>query len=96
MTHDAGHRPAGSKNEISYYMNLSNKKDEAYLLVTSSKDLDRILRGYVVDFVDIGFWPIFNIADLSIVLGVMVLAYHLWDEDSDVPTLETSDNKLLS
>lgn len=44
--------------------------------------LDRILRGYVVDFVDIGFWPIFNIADLSIVLGVTVLAYYLWEEDS--------------
>jgi signal peptidase II len=44
--------------------------------------LDRILRGYVVDFVDIGFWPIFNIADLSIVMGVSVLAYYLWEEDS--------------
>jgi signal peptidase II len=44
--------------------------------------LDRVLRGYVVDFVDIGFWPIFNIADLSIVLGVGILAYYLWEEDS--------------
>jgi signal peptidase II len=43
--------------------------------------MDRILRGYVVDFVDIGFWPIFNIADLSIVLGVCILAYYLWEED---------------
>ena len=43
--------------------------------------VDRILRGYVVDFVDIGFWPIFNIADLSIVVGVTILAYHLWDEE---------------
>ena len=41
--------------------------------------LDRIVRGYVVDFVDVGFWPIFNIADVSIVLGVAILAYHLWD-----------------
>ncbi len=45
---------------------------------------DRILRGYVVDFVDIGFWPIFNIADASIVLGVAILAYHLWDEEDKV------------
>jgi signal peptidase II len=42
---------------------------------------DRILYGYVVDFVDIGFWPIFNLADLSIVVGVAILAYHLWDEE---------------
>ena len=44
--------------------------------------LDRILHGYVVDFVDIGFWPIFNIADLSIVIGVCILAYYLWEEDN--------------
>ncbi len=45
---------------------------------------DRILRGYVVDFVDIGFWPIFNIADLSIVVGVAILAYHLWDQENSM------------
>lgn len=43
--------------------------------------VDRITRGYVVDFVDIGFWPIFNLADISILLGVSVLAYFLWDEE---------------
>ena len=43
---------------------------------------DRIMRGgQVVDFVDIGFWPIFNLADLSIVCGVAILAYHFWDEE---------------
>jgi len=46
--------------------------------------LDRILRQYVVDFVDIGFWPIFNIADLSIVIGVTVLAYFLWEEENQL------------
>lgn len=43
--------------------------------------LDRIIHGYVVDFVDIGFWPIFNLADSAIVIGVTILAYLLWDED---------------
>lgn len=43
--------------------------------------LDRVTRGYVIDFVDIGFWPIFNVADLSIVLGVTILAYYLWNEE---------------
>lgn len=42
---------------------------------------DRLQYGYVVDFIDIGFWPIFNLADLSIVVGVAILAYHLWDEE---------------
>jgi signal peptidase II len=47
--------------------------------------LDRINHGFVVDFVDIGFWPIFNVADLSIVCGVVILAYFLWDEEEFGP-----------
>jgi len=42
---------------------------------------DRAQLGSVVDFVDIGFWPIFNIADISIMLGVTILAIWLWQED---------------
>ena len=44
--------------------------------------LDRFRFGHVVDFVDIGFWPIFNLADLSIVCGVAILAYLLWNEEN--------------
>jgi len=43
--------------------------------------LDRLHYGYVIDFIDIGFWPIFNLADISIVIGVVILAYRLWRED---------------
>lgn len=43
--------------------------------------LDRIRYGHVVDFVDIGFWPIFNVADMAIVTGVGILAYCLWRDD---------------
>lgn len=40
---------------------------------------DRIFNGgEVVDYIDIGFWPIFNIADISIVIGVVILAFWLW------------------
>ncbi len=40
--------------------------------------LDRITRGYVVDFFDVNFWPlhtwpVFNIADSAIVVGVTIL-----------------------
>ena len=34
---------------------------------------DRLLRGRVVDFVDFGWWPVFNFADLAIVAGVIIL-----------------------
>lgn len=43
--------------------------------------IDRMRYGHVVDFVDIGFWPIFNVADVAIVTGVAILAYCLWQED---------------
>ncbi len=34
---------------------------------------DRIRLGYVVDFFDFQIWPIFNIADMAVVLGVFFL-----------------------
>lgn len=42
---------------------------------------DRLTRGSVVDFLDFKFWPIFNIADSAIVVGVLILAYYLLRED---------------
>ena len=40
--------------------------------------IDRVARGYVVDFLDVNFWPlatwpVFNFADSAIVIGVVVL-----------------------
>jgi signal peptidase II len=37
----------------------------------ASNALDQVLRGGVVDFIDLGFWPIFNLADLAIVTGIV-------------------------
>lgn len=39
--------------------------------------IDRIFKGYVIDFIDINIldFPNFNIADISIVSGVIVLLY---------------------
>jgi len=34
--------------------------------------LDRVRRGGVVDFIDLGCWPLFNLADVAIVVGVVV------------------------
>ncbi len=36
--------------------------------------VDRVRLGEVVDFIDIGWWPIFNIADSAIVTGIGLLA----------------------
>ena len=37
--------------------------------------IDRLHFGYVTDFIDVGVWPAFNIADSAIVVGVIILAY---------------------
>jgi signal peptidase II len=43
--------------------------------------LDRVRLGYVVDFIDVGFWPVFNLADSAIVVGVAILAYYFWHDE---------------
>ncbi|MBN2141847.1 signal peptidase II [Candidatus Woesearchaeota archaeon] len=44
--------------------------------------IDRVFRGFVVDFFDLGWWPAFNVADCCIVLGVawliIVLVVEEW------------------
>jgi signal peptidase II len=37
--------------------------------------LDRVRTGGVVDFVDLRVWPVFNIADVAITVGVALLAF---------------------
>ena len=39
--------------------------------------VDRIRYGYVVDFFDLTVWPVFNVADSAICVGVAVLAWNL-------------------
>jgi signal peptidase II len=34
---------------------------------------DRLRLGYVVDFLDFQFWPVFNVADMAIVIGIGLL-----------------------
>ena len=43
--------------------------------------LDRLRLGYVVDFLDLRFWPVFNLADSAIVAGVCLLIWDLFRGD---------------
>lgn len=43
--------------------------------------LDRIRFGYVVDFLDFRVWPVFNLADVAIVLGVGLIIWELWRKE---------------
>ncbi|HAZ08084.1 MAG TPA: signal peptidase II [Elusimicrobia bacterium] len=35
--------------------------------------VDRINYGYVIDFIDFRFWPVFNIADSAITIGAIII-----------------------
>jgi len=39
------------------------------------------LRGAVVDFVDVGFWPVFNLADSAITCGCLLLLFASWSRE---------------
>jgi len=39
--------------------------------------IDRILYGYVIDFIDLRVWPVFNIADSAITIGAVLLLWRL-------------------
>ena len=56
---------------------------------------DRLRLGHVTDFIDVGPWPIFNIADSSIVIGIGMLIFYFWflnDDSREDPQDLDSDN----
>ena len=47
--------------------------------------IDRLTMGKVVDFIDVGInqnlrWPIFNVADSFVTIGVIGLIIYLWEK----------------
>jgi signal peptidase II len=59
--------------------------------------IDRVRIGHVTDFIDVGPWPIFNIADSSIVIGIGLMIFYFWfldkapeKTDADPETAEES------
>lgn len=51
---------------------------------------DRVRWGYVIDFIDFKFWPVFNLADVWIVLGAfLLLGYGLWGHQEKDKNTET-------
>jgi signal peptidase II len=43
--------------------------------------IDRLYRGYVTDFISVGRFPVFNVADSCITMGVVVLLIGMWIEE---------------
>lgn len=47
------------------------------------RDGDGFLGGAVVDFVDLQWWPVFNVADVAITVGAVLLAITVGRHDGD-------------
>lgn len=47
---------------------------------------DRIRLGYIIDFIDFRVWPVFNIADSAITIGLIILAWNILSHNSKLPT----------
>ena len=45
--------------------------------------IDRLRLGYVIDFLDFRIWPVFNVGDSAITIGVVLLMWHSMNNASD-------------
>jgi len=66
-----------------YWKRIPNKKSviwmTALVLAGAIGNLiDRLAYGYVIDFFDFRIWPIFNIADLALMIGCVGLIIYFW------------------
>ena len=63
------------------FSNLLNLYSYSFILGgTIGNGIDRILRGYVIDFINLNTinFPVFNIADISINIGFIFLLYNIF------------------
>ena len=68
---------------INYWKDIPKKKYIiwmiALILAGAVGNLaDRLVYGYVIDFIDFRIWPIFNISDLALTIGCVGLIVYFW------------------
>ncbi|HSO35907.1 MAG TPA: signal peptidase II [Labilithrix sp.] len=49
--------------------------------------VDRAARGYVVDFIHLTSWPVFNVADVAVVAGMILLGLAAFRRDGTTPAV---------
>ncbi len=68
---------------IFYYNKIQKKKIPQALFAlflggVIGNMIDRLFRGYVIDFIDFSFWPSFNVADACITIAVIGMVVYFW------------------
>lgn len=71
---------------VYYFKYLSEDKhsNAALCMITAgavSNLIDRIFLGNIIDFIDFQIWPVFNLADSFITLGIIFLIYSMFKKD---------------
>ena len=59
-----------------YWDKIENKEKVFYALIISGiigNLIDRIIYGFVIDFISFSFWPAFNVADSALTIGIIGL-----------------------
>jgi len=59
-----------------FFLKEKFKKNIGLILVISgifSNLIDRIFFKFTIDFIDLNFWPVFNLADVFIIIGIILL-----------------------
>jgi len=70
---------------IFYYLDRIKEKEIFLQIVvgfilggTIGNLIDRLAYGFVIDFLDFQIWPVFNLADSFVTIGVVGLIVYLW------------------
>jgi signal peptidase II len=58
--------------------------------------IDRIHQGWVTDFVSLGPFPVFNVADLCITTGVILLILSIWLKERNKPAVSSQTSETSS
>ena len=68
---------------LKYYKEIKKEKAYTHLAFgfllggTIGNLIDRIILGYVRDFINFSFWPTFNFADTFSTIAVIILVFHI-------------------
>ncbi|MCP4415780.1 MAG: signal peptidase II [Chloroflexi bacterium] len=57
--------------------------------------IDRFRIGHVTDFIDIGPWYIFNLADLAVVSGALILGWLVWQEGRELRAAQEREKEFM-